>query len=107
MILVTERHGDWVKSGSRLPARRSLGNTPSQRANLWARLGAALPKRRISVKSGPQYQGLTRKSMNVPLSNFTLLFSELNTEACDVLDAVDNFKFEIPTTPCVFAVMDC
>ena len=56
---------------------------------------------------GPQYQGLTRKSMNVPLSNFTLLFSELNTEPCVALDVVDNFKFEIPTTPSVFPVMGC
>ena len=43
--------------------------------------------------------------MNVPLSNFTLLFSELTTEPCAVSCAIDNFRFEIPTTPWVFPVM--
>ncbi len=37
--------------------------------------------------------------MNVPLSSFTLVFSELTTEPSLALVAGANFRFEIPTTP--------
>lgn len=43
--------------------------------------------------------GFTRRSINVPLSNFTLLISELTTEPWAVSEAIDNFRLEIPTTP--------
>jgi hypothetical protein len=51
------------------------------------------------------YCGVTRRSIKVPLSSFTLLFSELNTEAAAAFVAVVSFRFEIPTTPRVSAVI--
>ena len=44
--------------------------------------------------------------MNVPLSSFTLFFSELTTEPWDTAVAlVASFKSRSPTTPSVFPVM--
>ena len=44
--------------------------------------------------------------MNVPLSSFTLFFSELTTEPWDAAAAVvASFKSRSPTTPSVFPVM--
>jgi len=43
--------------------------------------------------------------MNVPLSSFTLLFSERTTDPFVVSPVVDRLRFERPTIPCVFAVM--
>jgi hypothetical protein len=51
-----------------------------------------------------QPQGLTRKSISVPPCSFTLLFSELTIEPSFEFSAIDNFRFEIPTTPWVFPV---
>jgi len=49
---------------------------------------------------------LTRRSMKVPLSSFTLFFSELTTEPWDTaLAVVTSFKSRSPTTPSVFPVM--
>ena len=55
-------------------------------------------------EAGMQPQGLTRKSISVPPCSFTLLFSELTIEPSFVFSAIDNFRFEIPTTPWVFPV---
>jgi len=41
----------------------------------------------------------------VPLSTFTLFFSELNTEPCGAVFAGSSFRFEIPTTPWVLPVI--
>jgi len=35
----------------------------------------------------------------MPLSSFTLFFSELTTEPGSELSAIDNLRSEIPTTP--------
>ena len=41
----------------------------------------------------------------MPLSNFTLFLSELTTEPWFAWPAGSSFRFEIPTTPCVSAVI--
>lgn len=41
----------------------------------------------------------------MPLSSFTLLFSELTTDPCLVSAVVESVRFEIPTTPWVCPVM--
>ena len=41
----------------------------------------------------------------MPLSSFTLLFSELTTDPRAAFVVVDNLRFEIPTTPWVCAVI--
>ena len=43
--------------------------------------------------------------MKVPFASFTLLFSELTTEPWGLLAVADSFRFEIPTTPWVLAVI--
>ena len=48
---------------------------------------------------------LTFKSSMVPLSSFTLFFSELKSDPCVPLGAGPRLTFEIPMTPCVFAVI--
>lgn len=48
---------------------------------------------------------LTFSSSIVPLSSFTLFFSELRTEPCVPLGAGARVTFEIPMTPCVLAVI--
>ena len=49
--------------------------------------------------------GLTFNSSIVPLSTFTLFFSELNTDPCAAFAPGSSFRSEIPTTPCVLPVM--
>jgi|HubBroStandDraft_2_1064218.scaffolds.fasta_scaffold1121098_1 hypothetical protein len=58
----------------------------------------------LKSESEPAY-GLTRRSISVPLSSFTLFFSEVTTEPSVVLGAADNCRFDIPITPWVFSVM--
>ena len=49
--------------------------------------------------------GFTFSSNNVPLSSFTLFLSELTTDPCEGFEAGESFRFEIPTTPCVWPVI--
>jgi hypothetical protein len=55
--------------------------------------------------SETEHHGVTFRSSMVPLSTFTLFFSELKTEPWAALGAGSSFRFEMPTTPCVFPVM--
>ena len=69
-----------------------------------ARPGFLCLRKSVFREAGMQPQGLTRKSISVPPCSFTLLFSELTIEPSFVFSAIDNFRFEIPTTPWVFPV---
>ena len=59
--------------------------------------------RQSTRRLASRYQ-FTRKSRSVPLSSFTLFFSDLTTEP-SVLPAVESDKLAIPTTPWVCPVM--
>ena len=55
--------------------------------------------------SKDRFYWLTRKSISVPLSNFTLLFVEHHYQPSGAFEGVDKFRFGIPTTPWVFPVI--
>src|SRR6185369_17415752 len=85
----------------RLPRwERTLGARQGQSA----RPGFLCLRKSVFREAGMQPQGLTRKSISVPPCSFTLLFSELTIEPSFEFSAIDNFRFEIPTTPWVFPV---
>ena len=72
-------------------------------------IGAENPEGRISssaLRAKLMIYWFTRSSIMVPLSSFTLFFSEVTIDPCVVpVDAGASVRFEIPTTPCVCAVI--